>query len=416
MNNPNQMLHEIQSSPFSKAVEQWSYPPSPPIAFPSPNVHKGIVTKRQQVWCQETGECTISDVLQHSSSEIHRYHDFAFELPGGLLHLTNCGEVRLCHVLQKVYYAESNTLRYQRVKDKQVAIKIDNRQTMQQLHDDRTQGNNQHQPFPENPWKEVAALQMIHSSENKGHNNNIIHLMEALYDDRCLYEILPYYPNDLYWLIHRELANGGLGEARARRYFIQLLHAIYVLHSQGICHRDISSQNLLLDSSMENLILIDFGMCLRIPYSYPDDHYTEDVTDSSAGTTRRLMHCQSHCGKLRFMAPEMYDCREAFDGLAVDLWSAAVVLFEMLTGRLPYQKPHESDPGYHDLMDEKFYWDACNVNQVHSWGHPVSKEAVNLLKGMFRPDPKDRLTLAEVAAHPWVKEEHESAEPPLRDE
>ena len=86
----------------------------------------------------------------------------------------------------------------------------------------------------------------------------------------------------------------------------------------------------------------------------------------------------------------------------MDLWSAAVVLFEMLTGRLPYQKPHDCDPGYHDLMDAKFYWDPTAVDQIHSWGHSVSNEAVDLLKRMLRPDPKERLSLAEVAAHPWV--------------
>jgi serine/threonine protein kinase len=39
---------------------------------------------------------------------------------------------------------------------------------------------------------------------------------------------------------------------------------------------------------------------------------------------------------------------------------------------------------------------------MYSWGHPVSTELVDLLKKMFRPDPHDRITLAEIVTHPWI--------------
>jgi serine/threonine protein kinase len=388
-------LEQMQQSPFAREVEQ-SYPASPPLGFPTPRVSKGIV-KEVFVWNQDGSEYSTSSVLETAGSDV------AYELPGGLIHLAACGEIRLCHVIKK----ESSTMTsypYRRTVQT-VAIKMGQRSTMRHLHNDEERWDHQHHPFPENPWKEISALQLIHAdTEQLPEENNIIPLIEALYDDDYLYEILPHYPKSLYWLIHREHAETGLEEALARHYFTQLLNAIHNMHSRGICHRDISSHNLVVDDAHDNkLVLIDFGMCLRVPYNYPDDHYTEDVTEANRSTSRRMIHCQSHCGKLRFMAPEMY-AQQDFDGLAVDLWSAAVVLFEMITGKLPYQKPCESDAGYHDLMDERFYWDPKVVDPSLSWGHPVSPELVDLLHGMFRPSPKDRLSLAQVAAHPWLNE------------
>lgn len=88
----------------------------------------------------------------------------------------------------------------------------------------------------------------------------------------------------------------------------------------------------------------------------------------------------------------------------MDLWSAAVILFVLLTGRQPYEKPDPAtDANFYDLCDARFYWDPKCVAQVYSWGHAVSDEAVDLLRQMFRPYPQDRLTLAQVMEHPWVK-------------
>jgi hypothetical protein len=395
-----QTLERIHRSPFAISVE-WSYPASPPLGFQPPKADEGKVQQRL-VWDQDVSDHVPGCVLEKVG------RDIAYQLPGGLLHLTSCGEIRLCHVLQREYNDKnSSACKKYRSTPRMVAIKMDKRSTMRHLHDDEDRWDHKHHPFPENPWKEVSALQLIESSCCSGNtihsdSNNVISLVDALYEEDCLYEVLPYYPKSLYWLIHRQHSQSGLDEITARHFFVQLLHAIHAIHSHGICHRDISSNNLLVDETRNQLILIDFGMCLRVPYNYPDDHYTEDVTEASPTTTsRRRIQCQSHCGKLRFMAPEMY-AQQNFDGLAIDLWSAAVVLFEMVTAKLPYQKPCDSDAGYHDLMDDNFYWNAKAVHPCLSWGHPVSVDLSDLLQHMFRPNPKDRLSLAEIVAHPWV--------------
>jgi len=297
---------------------------------------------------------------------------------------------------------------------RQIAIKMDCRSSVRHIHHGT-------QAPSENPWKEVAALQLLNgddSNNNNKDNHLVVRLLDVLVDETYLYEIMPYYARGSLHDFLRHDYPQGMSEEDARGIFRQLIQAIFYIHSRGVCHRDISTHNIMLSSSSSSaassatttnsninggrIALIDFGMCLRVPHSYPDDDRTEDVTDVSVGTLRRIIHSQSHCGKLKFMAPEMYKM-ENFDGLAVDLWSAAVILFLLLTGKPPYDKPDaQADSNYYDLMDARFYWDPKSVAQVFSWGHAVSDEAVDLLKRAFQSDPRDRLTLSEIMEHPWI--------------
>ena len=108
------------------------------------------------------------------------------------------------------------------------------------------------------------------------------------------------------------------------------------------------------------------------------------------------------------MAPEVLANNQGFDGYAVDLWSAGVILFVMLVGTAPFRRAVESD--------SKFVQVACQgklkrvllaksaASHLHHH-HEVSAEAIDLLQNMLRADPRHRLSLADVMAHPWVVQE-----------
>jgi serine/threonine protein kinase len=98
------------------------------------------------------------------------------------------------------------------------------------------------------------------------------------------------------------------------------------------------------------------------------------------------------------MAPEIM-MGEAFDGFAIDLWGAGVILFMMLTGLPPYEFPNNDDPRYRQIARGGL------ERLLRSWRCQVSPEATDLVQNMLLEDPRERLSLSEVREHPWVLDE-----------
>ena len=154
-----------------------------------------------------------------------------------------------------------------------------------------------------------------------------------------------------------------------------------------------SLENILV--ATENCLIIDMGMCLRVPYN--DERAGGNaVTDVRHGGCRRLMKPQGTCGKHNYMSPEVFANTDSFDGFGIDLWAAGVILYIMLTGFPPYDQASRTDQRFDLIVKGRL------VNQLASWGIRLTGEAGDLLQSMLVLDPRDRLTLAEVMSHPWV--------------
>ena len=103
------------------------------------------------------------------------------------------------------------------------------------------------------------------------------------------------------------------------------------------------------------------------------------------------------------MAPEIYRNEDAFDGEAIDVWAAGVVLFCMVTGNGSYRIPVRADA--------TFYWMTHNLRQllVEDWGFTdLSPECIDLMENMLRIDPRLRLTLDEILDHVWLSSTNEN--------
>jgi serine/threonine protein kinase len=152
-------------------------------------------------------------------------------------------------------------------------------------------------------------------------------------------------------------------------------------------------ENVLVDQ--ENCLIIDMGMCLRVPYNDPARQ--GNITDVTIGAgLRRLMKPQGVCGKHNYMSPEVFSNTSPFDGFAIDLWAAGVILYIMLTGFPPYDQANRTDQRFDLIVNGNL------VRQLRSWEIHVSDDAGDLLQSMLQLDPRDRLTLAQVMSHPWV--------------
>ncbi|EJK49863.1 hypothetical protein THAOC_31215 [Thalassiosira oceanica] len=177
---------------------------------------------------------------------------------------TPYGSVRLCTVLRR---AENNPCD-SRVgpswitTDDLVTIKISRLQHLRGRH-------------LEDPVKECAAHQLL----GRRHRH-IITLSHALQTETHLYLIFPYMSGgDLLSALFDEMALSPTGlpdESIARARFVQILSAVAHLQKKGVCHRNLSLGNLHLDDK-GNVVLVDFGLCLRVPYADPTRQAPEIV-------------------------------------------------------------------------------------------------------------------------------------------
>lgn len=327
----------------------------------------------------------------------------------------------------------------------------------------------------EDPIKEVAGMQYMHSILRKAQgiagisgdivsesfaamkDTNIMMPLDLLSDERNLYSIMPYCDGGE--LFERLDMNERFTEEEARYWMDQVLnvrtagvsvcaglfcrrmanvaHATTTsvfslqgldnLQRVGICHRDMSLENLLVHK--DGALIIDMGMCLLIPYQNDEaPHSLMESFDNmnmnggavaSANNTqqeqqqllqkqhlqllsgrqrpRYLIRPQGTCGKWIYMSPEIYLNNEPFDGFAVDMWAAGVILFLMLTGFPPWERACQTDERFHYMTAGYL------VQMLTEWEIGLTSDAMDLLQRMLFLDPKDRLSLTQVRAHPWMQ-------------
>jgi serine/threonine protein kinase len=119
------------------------------------------------------------------------------------------------------------------------------------------------------------------------------------------------------------LNQGALEVGSALALFEQLCQAVHTLHERGLIHRDIKPENVFLIRQEQYAVLLDFGIAK--PMDAPDSTVTRE------GGVR---------GTPAYMAPERFFGAPA--NTATDIYELGVVLYTMVTGRLPWEGA--SDP------------------------------------------------------------------------
>ena len=189
-----------------------------------------------------------------------------------------------------------------------------------------------------------------------------------------------------------ELVNGGclfdyvahagrFEEKYARHYFNQLLSGLNHIHASGFAHRDIKLENLMLDDQF-NLKIADFG--------FADIIQGRDCSGKLEGKM----------GTLGYMAPEIH-LGEAYSGQSVDLFAAGIILFVLLTRRVPFTRAHPSDPHYYLLVTnpEKFW---ASHAEAEDGADIYTQEFKDLFEKMLSFDADLRPNYDEIMCHPWM--------------
>lgn len=188
------------------------------------------------------------------------------------------------------------------------------------------------------------------------------------------------------------LRRGPMREHEARALFAQVVDAVAFCHANQVYHRDLKLENCLLRRGHDGRLVVkvaDFGL-------------SKDATmHGSCGTYQ--------VGSIAYMAPELGAARGAagdgggghYSGAAVDVWSLGVMLFVMLAQEYPFGHVVQGTPGYaprHEVQRR------AAEDPVRFRSHlGLSRQARDLICGMLTVDPRARLTITEVLAHPWMR-------------
>lgn len=272
----------------------------------------------------------------------------------------------------------------------------------------------------ENPYGEISAMQLLsnyqqyhlqqrldgerelqeedilrNAQESMG-QTNVMMPLRMLYDNSNIYCIMPYVNGgELFDVLD---SRQKFSEEEARYWMIQILNGVETLQKAGICHRDMSLENLLTSNDGTALI-IDLGMCLRIPYADDDTEEGRLARNNCVDHRQRprcLIRRDRACGKPYYMSPEIRRNRDAFDGHAVDMWALGPILFLMVAGFPPWEI---ADPA-----DERFYYFSNGFfgQTITTWNLGLSADLIDILQRMFFVNPRDRMSLEQVRAHPWM--------------
>ncbi len=151
----------------------------------------------------------------------------------------------------------------------------------------------------------------------KMNHQNIIGIKEVYEDMKKISFVMEYYEGgDLFDFITKN-PNGKLDDINSIDIICQILNALNYLHNEEkICHRDLKPENFLITITEQNrplVKLIDFGLSQYIN--------NQEKMSGKIGTTK-------------YMAPEIL-ARKLYDE-KVDIWSAGIILFNMITGYEPF--------------------------------------------------------------------------------
>ena len=163
---------------------------------------------------------------------------------------------------------------------------------------------------------------------------------------------------------------GRLPTTEALGYFQQIISAVDYCHRFNIAHRDLKPENILLDKD-HNIKIADFGMAA----------WQVNKQDGMLYTS---------CGSPHYAAPEIIN-GEPYNGSAADIWSCGIILFALLSGKLPF--------------DDEDCMALLGKVMVGKFDMPqgIDPLAQDLIRKMLVTDVRKRITMSEIKQHSFYR-------------
>ncbi|KAK8074268.1 HAL protein kinase [Apiospora phragmitis] len=250
------------------------------------------------------------------------------------------------------------------------------------------------------------------------HHPNIVETVRLCTDHGRWNHVMEYCSEgDLFSLVSKKYLMEEGREVDRHCLFKQVCQGIHYLHSNGIAHRDIKLENLLItkDSKVK---ITDFGVSEVFSGIHPG--LREAGGQCGQGMNGEIRLCKPGiCGSLPYIAPEVLSKQRDYDPRPLDVWSSAIVMIYLIFGaniweKAEWQNDAKTAGQYNKLVlaYEKYNArvaknpDATKDALPHldAFDYCVKPLALRrLLLKMLNPDPEKRWTMAEVVTSRWFK-------------
>ena len=164
-------------------------------------------------------------------------------------------------------------------------------------------------------------------------------------------------------LEHYITVMGLINENMTRIFFKQIVDIVINIYTMGMIHRDIQSENIVIDARSHEIRIIDFDKAA----------YIRDTYDETMGTTTST--------------PPEWFLHHEYTPQGITTWSLGIVLYEMIYGDVPF-----------DMEDEIVYAPITFNPEISAT--PALR---HLIRRCLTKDPEDRITLEGISEHPWLK-------------
>ncbi|CAD8069397.1 unnamed protein product [Paramecium sonneborni] len=252
-----------------------------------------------------------------------------------------------------------------------------------------------------NPLKRYA-IKIIEKRKVKGREDilaNEIYILQKL-DHPNIIKFHEVYQNRVNFYICMDYCQGGelvdwipkkyknFHESNIQEIMRKIISAVAYIHDEGIVHRDIKAENIMITSKKDDAEpkLIDFGLANKF--------------DST-----KLRRLKSFVGTPMYMAPEVIQGK--YDEKC-DIWSLGVLLFTLLSGHMPFHGETKEEL-YDNIQRSNIGFDA------HQWKF-VTSEAKDIIRRMLQKSPQLRPSAKTLLRHDWFKKKLQQSEKIMQDQ